>query len=327
MLASVALLTAVLVGATAATGVASAAPTVPSVPTITHVVTEGPRQYAAYVYSVAMAKEIKVQVLVPERERGPRPVMYLLSGLGEADPQNSIWLIKSDVKRFFAEKNVTVAMPLAGNGSFYTDWLRDDPVLGRYKWETFLTQELPPLLNKRFSGNGRQGIAGLSMGAGSGLILGVRHPGFYSSLAAYSGCFTTTGIAGQGYVRAIVRAFKGNADNMWGAPDNPQWAAHDVLMHAGGLRGSTVYVSVGTGRPGRYDAPGYPGNTNPTDRQLVGGGIEVGALYCTRELQNRMAQLGVPATFHYDDPGTHSWPYWVDQLHRSWPTLARGLGL
>lgn len=305
----------------------SAAPATPSVPTITRVVPEGPQQYAAYVYSVAMAKEIKVQILVPRHETGPRPVLYMLSGLGEQDPQNSIWLIKSDAKKFFADKNVTVALPLAGNGSFYTDWLRDDPKLGRYRWETFLTKELPPLVNARFSGNGRQGIAGLSMGAGSSLILGSRHPGFYSSLAAYSGCFTTTGVAGQGYVRAIVRAFGGNADNMWGAPDNPQWAAHDVVMHANGLRGSTVYVSVGTGRSGRYDAPGYPGNTNPTDRQIVGGGIEAGALYCTRQLQDQTTRLGVPATFVYDDPGTHSWPYWVDQLHRSWPTVARGLGV
>ncbi|WP_373691950.1 alpha/beta hydrolase [Gordonia mangrovi] len=303
--------------------IASAAPS--PVSHITRVVQEGPTQFAAYVYSASMNKTIKVQVLRPRHPAGPRPMMYLLSGLGEEDPENSIWLLKTDAVRFFADKNVSVALPLAGNGSFYTDWQRDDPELGRYRWETFLTKELPPLLEARFDGNGSRGIGGLSMGAGSALMLAARNPGFYRAVAAYSGCYTTTGPAGQFYPRGIVSAFGGDANNMWGPPNDPDWAAHDVLRRSSGLRGSAVYVSTGTGRAGRYDAPGYPGNTDPTDRQVVGGAIELGSLWCTRNLQAQLAAQQIPATFHYDDPGTHSWPYWVDRLHQSWPFLARGL--
>ncbi|AZG44839.1 alpha/beta hydrolase [Gordonia insulae] len=318
---------AAIVVATVATllGTASIASAAPTSPTIERVVREGPTRYGVYVYSVAMHKTVKVQVLVPRVQSGPRPSLYMLSGLGEEDPQKSIWLLKSDAEQFFADKNVTVALPLAGNGSFYADWQRDDPKLGRYKWETFLTKELPPLIDARFDGNGRRGIAGLSMGAGSSLMLAARNPGFYRAVAAYSGCYTTTGPAGQAYVRGIVSAFGGDPDNMWGPPDDPAWSAHDVLRHSAGLRGSAVYVSTGTGRAGRYDAPGYPGNSDPTDRQVVGGAIELGSLWCTQNLQAQLAAQRIRASFHYVDPGTHSWPYWVDQLHRSWPFIRAGL--
>ncbi|MBA5848929.1 alpha/beta hydrolase [Gordonia amicalis] len=305
-------------------GGANAAPTRS---TIERVVAEGPHSHGVYVHSAAMQKTIKVQVVTPEASAGPRPSLYLLGGLGEENPEKSIWTLKTDVAGFYADKNVNVVMPIAGNGSLYTDWQRDDPVLGRYKWETFLTRELPPLIDERFDGNGARGLAGLSMGAGAALVLAVRNPGFYDTVAAYSGCFTTTGPAGQAYPRGIVTAFGGNPDNMWGPPSDPAWAAHDVLLRAAGLRGTEVYVSTGTGRPGKYDAPGYPGNDNPTDRQVVGGAIELGALWCTQQLQARLGQLKIPATIRYVDPGTHSWPYWVDQQRQSWPTIARGLGL
>ncbi|WP_076477126.1 alpha/beta hydrolase [Williamsia sterculiae] len=302
---------------------AQAAPAAPS--TIERVVSEGPTQWGVYVHSASMAKTIKVQVLTPSVDRGPRPVLTMLSGLGEEDPTNSMWLRKSDASSFFRSKNVTVALPLAGNGSYYTDWQRDDPKLGRYRWETFLTKELPPLLDKQFSGNGIRGIAGLSMGAGSALTLAARNPGFFSAVGSYSGCYSTTDLVAQGVPRSVVAAFGGDANNMWGPPGDPDWAAHDVLNQASGLRGTAVYVSVGTGLPGRYDQPGYPGNSNPADRLLLGGAIEAGADYCTHLLADDLASRRIPATFDFESTGTHSWPYWNDQLHKSWPVISRGL--
>ncbi|NMO01126.1 esterase family protein [Gordonia sp. TBRC 11910] len=320
-----ALACALLAGLTAPGATAS-----PAVAHIERIVSEGPTQSAAYVYSAAMHKTVKVQILTPASHTtvpttSPRPTLYMLSGLGEEDPTNSIWLRKTDIVKFFAGKNVNVVLPLAGNGSFYTDWRSDDPVLGRYRWETFLTEELPPLLDERFGGNGSRAIAGLSMGAGSALVLAARHPRFYRAVASYSGCYSATDLTGQVSTRAIVKVFGGDATNMWGPIGDPRWAAHDVIRHAAGLRGTDLYISVGSGLPGRYDAPGYPGNDNPADRTVVGGAIEVGSLACTRRLQSALAAQHIPADFRFVSPGTHSWPYWVDQLHSSWPVISRAL--
>ena len=161
-------------------GPASAAP---GVSAIERVVAEGPHLHAVYVHSASMDKTIKVQVLTPRADTGPRPSLYLLGGLNEQDPNNSVWTLKTDLAGFYADKNVNVVMPIAGDGSFYTDWQRDDPTLGRHKWETFLTRELPPLIDTQFSGNGVRGVAGLSMGAGAALVLAARNPGFYDAVA------------------------------------------------------------------------------------------------------------------------------------------------
>lgn len=297
----------------------------PQQPSVQRTASEGENLTAIYVYSVAMRKTIKVQVLTPQVSRGPRPTLYLLSGLGEEDPNNSMWLRKTAARTFYADKNVNVVMPLAGNGSFYTDWERDDPKLGRYQWETFLTNELPPLIDATFDGNGKRGIAGISMGAGAALMLAARHRGFYRAVGAYSGCFSTTGVAGEAYPRAIVHAFGGDADNMWGPPGDRQWAAHDVVGMAQNLRGTAIYVSTGTGRSGKYDEPGYPGNGDPANRQVVGGAIEAGTYLCTRQLQSKLTSAGIPATIRFVDPGTHAWPYWRDQQRESWPIIERGL--
>lgn len=276
------------------------------------------------VFSPSMGRAIDVQVLSPAAETGPRPSLYMLSGIGEEDPLNSMWLRKGEAAEFFADKNVNVVLPLAGPGSFYADWQRDDPTLGRYRWETFLTEELPPLVDAEFDGNGRDGVAGLSMGAQSAMMLASRNPDFYSAVAAYSGCFTSAEPAGQASMRAIVSAFGGNADNMFGGPLDPDWAAHDVLVNAEALRGQAIYVSVGTGLPGPHEAFQ---TAEDWDRVIVGGAIEVGANYCTHRLDDKLRSLAIPATFDFEGVGTHSWPYWVDQLPKSWPTIARGLGL
>ncbi|MDJ0114615.1 alpha/beta hydrolase-fold protein, partial [Rhodococcus erythropolis] len=76
----------------------------------------------------------------------PRPTLYLLNGAGGGEDR-ATWQRQTDVNEFFADKNVNVVTPLEGAFSYYTDWVNDDPSLGRQKWQTFLTQELPPVID------------------------------------------------------------------------------------------------------------------------------------------------------------------------------------
>ncbi len=57
------------------------------------------------------------------------------------------------------------------------------------------------------------------------------------------------------------------------------------------------------------------------------GVIEAAVHWCTTNLQARLNELDIPATFDLQPAGTHSWGYWQDAFHRSWPLLAEGLGL
>ena len=153
-----------------------------------------------YVHSNAMNKTIPVKVL-RAAGGGPAPTLYLLDGLRAPDNNNG-WLINTDVEAFFADKHVNVAIPFGGGGSFYTDWERDDPRFGKVKWETFLTQELPPVMASQFGSDGvNNAIAGLSMSGTSALNLAAHHPNFYKAVASYSGYPTASE---PGYAQGIA---------------------------------------------------------------------------------------------------------------------------
>ncbi|MCW2871915.1 MAG: Diacylglycerol O-acyltransferase [Streptomyces oryziradicis] len=298
-------------------------PVHPSRATIAHIENLGDRWLQVSVASPALGRTVDVQILLPAQRETPRPTLYLLDGRSAAPDANN-WAIKGGALRFFADKNVNVVFTLGGPASYYTDWLHADPKLGTNRWETFLTRELPPLLDARFEGNGVNGLTGVSMGAEGAMMLAVRHPDLYRAIGAHSGCYAMSSDFGQAQARAVVGTFGGDPDNMFGPSDDPQWAEHDVVIHAEALRGKTIYLSSGSGIPGEHDGP-----TNPDARQaiLFGGPLEAGADMCTRQLADRLGQLGIPATVDRRLTGTHSWPYWADELPRSWPTLSAGLGI
>ncbi|MAU80924.1 MAG: hypothetical protein CME34_03465 [Gordonia sp.] len=64
--------------------------------------------------------------------------------------RTSDWLRAGGAEEFFADKDVTVVLPTGAYGTFYTDWERRDPSVGKPTWEIFLTQELPPLIDAGF---------------------------------------------------------------------------------------------------------------------------------------------------------------------------------
>nr|WP_227982683.1 alpha/beta hydrolase family protein [Nocardia spumae] len=287
-----------------------------------------PRALTVTVHSAAMNVPVRLEVLAaPDRSR-PAPTLYLLNGIDGGAGGN--WLNRTDVASFFADKQVNVVVPFGGASSYFTDWRADDPVLGRQRWSTFLTRELPSIIDSGFGGSGVNAIAGISMAGTSVFQLALAAPGLYKAIGSYSGCVRTSDPQGQLIVDAVVGGRMGNTVNMWGPPTDPAWAANDPYLHADRLRGTAIYVSTGTGLPGPLDTLDGPGiHDNPAtlaDQLLVGGALETGAVRCTRELRDRFTELGIPATIDMRPDGTHSWGYWQQDLHRSWPMIATAVG-
>ena len=180
------------------------------------------------VASAAMNRVIRVQVLHPAGG-GSRGSFYLLDGLFPGEDE-STWTRATDAEAFFRGKNVNVVLPLGGLASYYTDWQHPDPVLGDYKWETFLTRELPPVIDARFGGNGANAIGGLSMGGGAAFTLASRNPWLYRAVAGYSAC--PDNAVGMWPMIGSIALRGANPFNMWGAPGDPDWAAHDPSVNA-----------------------------------------------------------------------------------------------
>ena len=93
--------------------------------------------------SASMGRDIRVQF----QPGGPHAV-YLLDGLRAQDDYKGRD-INTPAFEWYYQSGLSVVMPVGGQSSFYTDWYQ--PAVGNggtqtYKWETFLTEELPAWL-------------------------------------------------------------------------------------------------------------------------------------------------------------------------------------
>ena len=148
--------------------------------------------------------------------------MYLLDGMRARDDYNG-WDVETPAFEWFYDSGVAAVMPVGGQSSFYSDWYSPSSFNSQaytYKWETFLTAELPQWLaaNKQVSMTGN-GIVGLSMSGGAALILSAYHPGQFTYAASLSGFLNPSALLMQQAIRvAMLDAGGYNVDNMWGAP-------------------------------------------------------------------------------------------------------------
>src|SRR3954452_2007622 len=137
--------------------------------------------------SAAMGRSIKVQF---QSGGQGSPAVYALDGLRAQDDYNG-WDINTPAFERYLQSGLSVVMPLGGQSSFYSDWY--NPACGKagcttYKWETFLTSELPAYLaaNKQVKPTGSAAV-GLSMAGSSALILAAYHPAQFIYAGSLSG--------------------------------------------------------------------------------------------------------------------------------------------
>jgi diacylglycerol O-acyltransferase/trehalose O-mycolyltransferase len=252
----------------------------------------------------------------------PSKAVYLLDGLRAQDDYSG-WDINTAAFDWFYNSGISTVMPVGGQSSFYSDWYSPSNFNKQpytYKWETFLTSELPQYLaaNKQVSPTGN-GVVGLSMSGGAALILSAFHPAQFVYAGSLSGFLNPSSPVMQQAIRvAMIDAGGYNVDNMWGPPWDPAWKRNDPVQQVQTL------VNNGT-RLWIYCAPGgataIDNNTDPN--QAVGAdGLEALAIGSNKLFQERYLQAGgTNATFTFPPAGNHSWAYWGEQLQALKPDL------
>lgn len=275
-----------------------------------------------HVKSEAMKATVPVTVLSPSGV-APRGTLYLLDGADGGD-QVSDWITKGGAAKFFAGRNVNVVMPAGGAGSFYTNWIRKDPKLGKPQWETFLTEELPAVIAVQFGSNGRNAVMGLSMGGQSAFTLASRNPQLYRGVGSLSGCPPASGPAGEAYIRTTVAKGGADANNMWGAPGSKRWKAHDPALRLDALRGKAIFLSSGSGAIGPLDLTiKRDPKDGPEDAQIAAGSaLEAASYRCSLEFATQLTAKGIDFTPAFRLIGTHNWVYWERDLQAAWNALA-----
>jgi diacylglycerol O-acyltransferase / trehalose O-mycolyltransferase len=207
---------------------------------------------------------------------------------------------------------VLVVMPDGGKAGFYSDWLTGP------RWETFHLAELRRILERDYRASPVMAVAGASMGGLGALAYAARHPGLFRAAASFSGIVDTR-LAPRESMRYVdlVRSQGEDPSHLWGDPrgDSAVWAAHNPYDLAPGLRGTQLFVAVGTGQPGPLDPAGTAAST-----------IESSLAAENAALAQRLRALKIPAQFDFYGAGTHDWPYWQRDLHHAWPLLQHALG-
>ena len=264
-----------------------------------------PRFERWWIESKSMNRILPVEIWRASSD-APAPMLYLLDGVDSPSPSG--WLLPGHIQDVFADEHVTLVMPTRADGSLHADWQHDDPVLSRNKWQTFFTQELPPLLESgehAIPFNGKRGMAGLSMGAASAVTTAERAPsGMYQAVGAIAGCYTARDDLGFLLAKIVAETRGGNIANMWGQRNSPAYAENDGLLHAEKLRGKALYFATATGMP---DAGEWQRNDNDLLKFSQGAGLEIATHACTVDMDHRLKELDIPARVDYLPTGMHNW--------------------
>ena len=256
--------------------------------------------------SAGMGHDIKVQF----QGGGPNsPAVYMLDGLRAQDDFNG-WDINTQAFEWYYNSGLSVVMPVGGQSSFYSDWYK--PACGKagcttYKWETFLTQELPAWLqaNRDVKPTGSAAV-GLSMAGSAALTFAIYHPEQFPYAASLSGFLNLS----EGSWPFLVNVSMGDAggykaNDMWGPTEDPNsaWKRNDPMVNIAKLvaNGTRIWVYCGNGTPSDLGGNNMPAEflesltirTNRTfqDNYIAAGGKN-GVFNFPDERHARLGLLG-----------------------------------
>jgi diacylglycerol O-acyltransferase / trehalose O-mycolyltransferase len=269
--------------------------------------------------SPSMGRDIKIQF---QSGGNNSPAVYLLDGLRAQDDFNG-WDINTQAFEWYYQSGLSIVMPVGGQSSFYTDWYQParnkGPTL-TYKWETFLTSELPNWLaaNRSVKPTGSAAV-GLSMAGGSSMILSVYHPQQFIYAASLSGFLNPS----EGSWPFLIGISMGDAggfksEDMWGPSSDPAWQRNDPMVQIPQLvaNNTRLWVYCGSGQPNELGGGDLPATF-----------IEGLTLRTNKTFQdNYIAAGGTNGVFNFPPNGTHNWAYWGQQLQQMKPDLQRVLG-
>lgn len=249
--------------------------------------------FDCHFFSDALAMTVAAHVLIPQESRkqigmasgqvrAAHPTLYLLHGLSD---DHTIWMRRTSIERYAAEKNIAIVMPAVAR-SFYQD-MASGP---RY-W-TFLTEELPRLMRQFFPLSAAREdnfVAGLSMGGYGALRVGLARPDSFAAAASMSGALDLPN-------RLINAGKEGSRISL------AEWR---------GIFGSELLAGDSDLRTLASRAA-----TNESRAQLwLDCGTEDELVHDSRSLHAHLDSLGY--AHHYEErPGVHDWAYWDGQIRR-----------
>ncbi|AXH60801.1 MULTISPECIES: S-formylglutathione hydrolase [Providencia] len=202
--------------------------------------------------STVLGCEMKFAVyLPPQAKTAPCPVIYWLSGL-TCNEQN--FITKAGAQQFAAEYGVILIAPdtsprgaevaddeaydLGQGAGFYVN-AQQAPWRNHYKMYDYIVSELPALVETHLPVTDKRSIFGHSMGGHGALMIGLRNPGRYCSLSAFSPIVAPTQVP---WGRKAFTAYLGEDTGSWSQYDTVELIEKSESI-------PPILVDVGTADP------------------------------------------------------------------------------
>lgn len=216
--------------------------------TKTHAVHGGVLQYLKH-DSVSTGTPMTLSVFVPPGA-GPFPVLIWLSGLTCTEDN---FTTKAGAYGAAAEHGVIVVAPdtsprgegvaddpsydLGQGAGFYVD-ATQAPWAPHFRMESYVVEELIPLIDAEFPTTGARSIFGHSMGGHGALTLALNHPDLFRSVSAFAPIASPTRCP---WGEKAFAAYLGD--------DRATWARHDaaLLIEGGAAKGRFDDILVDQG--------------------------------------------------------------------------------
>ena len=191
--------------------------------------------------SAALGQEVKINVLLPDdyAASGDKryPVVYLLHGYGG---DYSEWT-RVGVADRTQGLSVILAMP-EGDKSFYVNHYQDP----KGRWEDYIAQDVVSWIDANYRSIPRaegRAICGLSMGGYGAMVVGLRHPELFRSIASHSGALGVPGGLRDGEIGERLR-------KIFGPDDSAERTKYDLVRLATDLKPELrphLYIDCGSG--------------------------------------------------------------------------------
>ena len=228
--------------------------------------------------SASMKKNIKAVVIRPDNYASAQqlPVVYLLHGYSG---NYSDWVLKA--KGFEKAADTYNMIIVCADGGF-SSWYLDSPVDPKYKYETYVADELVKWVDKNYktipNKKGRA-ITGLSMGGHGALYLAFKHQDVFGAAGSMSG-------------GVDIRPFPNNwemASKLGKYADNPDnWERNTVANMLYLLTPNSLSLIIDCGSEDFF----YKVNTN---------------------IHEQLLERNIPHDF-ISRPGAHNWQYWSNAI-------------
>ena len=245
---------------------------------------------------------LRVNVLLPDgyTKRKRWPVLYLLHGHGDA---YDYWANpkRGNIAEIAKGFPGIIVMPEGARG-WYANWWSAGA--RSPAWESYHLGELTQFVERRYPirpGRRWHAIAGLSMGGQGAMFYATQRPGYFGSVASFSGVLS---LQRPEWPQAMDTQGEPHLD-VFGDPEAQRfyWTGHNPVALVDNLRHTRVYVTAGDGvlrEPSEIANP-------------AGGLAEAELSQHARDFDAAARPAGVDITYR-PRGGIHDWPYWREHM-------------